>query len=247
MATAITFDDGYADNATLALPILQKLGLTATFFIATGFLDGGRMWNDTVIEAVRAHRLDELDLERIGFGRATTESPASKRASIGALLRAIKHLDPAERDDRVAAIAEAVGARLPDDLMMTRSMVRALHGAGMSLGGHTVRHPILRCVSDAEAEREIAQGRDALREISGEPVRLFAYPNGVPDADYQSRHVALVKRLGFDAAVCTASGAAVRGSDRYQLPRFRPWDRTAPRYALRFARNLMYTRSALAV
>ena len=53
-ALAITFDDGYADNFTVALPILQQLGLPATFFIATGFLDGGRMWNDTVIEAMRA-------------------------------------------------------------------------------------------------------------------------------------------------------------------------------------------------
>ena len=50
----ITFDDGYADNAEVALPILQRLGLRATFFISTGFLDGGRMWNDSVIECLRS-------------------------------------------------------------------------------------------------------------------------------------------------------------------------------------------------
>ena len=52
-AAAITFDDGYADNHDIALPILKKHGLPSTFFIATGFLDGGCMWNDTVIEAIR--------------------------------------------------------------------------------------------------------------------------------------------------------------------------------------------------
>ena len=55
-ALSITFDDGYANNATVAAPILTRLGLHATFFIATGFLDGGRMFNDTVIEAVRGYR-----------------------------------------------------------------------------------------------------------------------------------------------------------------------------------------------
>src|SRR5688500_10667438 len=48
---AITFDDGYADNTEVALPILKKHNLSATFFICTGYLDGGRMWNDTIIES----------------------------------------------------------------------------------------------------------------------------------------------------------------------------------------------------
>ena len=63
-ALAITFDDGYADNHEVALPILLKHGLPATFFIATGFLDGGRMWNDTVIESLRHCKAARLDLSR---------------------------------------------------------------------------------------------------------------------------------------------------------------------------------------
>ena len=64
-AMAITFDDGYADNRTIALPILKRHGLSATFFIATGYLNGGRMWNDTVIESIRKSQAKSLELDCI--------------------------------------------------------------------------------------------------------------------------------------------------------------------------------------
>jgi len=67
-AACVTFDDGYADNAHIALPLLLKRGLPATFFVAAGFLDGGRMWNDSVIEAIRAAQGDTLDARCAGLG-----------------------------------------------------------------------------------------------------------------------------------------------------------------------------------
>ncbi len=82
---AITFDDGYADNAKIAAPILLRLGLPATFFIATGFLDGGCMWNDTVIEAVRAAKGPVLDLAPLGLGAhpvsGTSRPPRGDRSA----------------------------------------------------------------------------------------------------------------------------------------------------------------------
>ena len=66
-AAAITFDDGYADNLTCAVPVLAKHGLNATFFIATGFTDGGRMWNDTVIESIRSATVPEIDCSFLGL------------------------------------------------------------------------------------------------------------------------------------------------------------------------------------
>ena len=83
-ALAITFDDGYADNATVALPILRRLGLPATFFVATGFLDGGRMWNDTVIEAVRgAPGGDARPVDRSGWGgiRSNLRNSGKRRSA----------------------------------------------------------------------------------------------------------------------------------------------------------------------
>ena len=66
-ALSITFDDGYANNLHLAAPILAARGLSATFFVATGFIGGGQMWNDTVIEAIR-HAPRDFDLRDLGFG-----------------------------------------------------------------------------------------------------------------------------------------------------------------------------------
>lgn len=239
---AITFDDGYADNHDVALPILRRHGLSATFFIATGFLDGGRMWNDTLIESVRRAGSSELDLTgtpAAQLGRLPCETPEEKSSTIAALIGAIKHLPGAQRQSWVEAVAERSGARLPDDLMMTRDQVRALHRAGMGIGGHTVTHPILARQDAAGARSEIEQGRRELVDIISAEVPLFAYPNGRPGADYGPEAVGIVRDLGFDAAVSTSWGAARRDDDPFQLPRFTPWDRTRTRFALRLAHRMV--------
>lgn len=237
-AIAITFDDGYADNATIALPILRRLGMQATFFIATGFLDGGRMWNDTVIEAVRAAGGGALDLSGQGLGKHAIGSAQQRKAAIGAILGLLKYLPQQERQSRVDAIAAQAGVTLPGNLMMTSDQLRSLAAAGMGIGGHTVSHPILARIDETAARREIADGRDALQAIVRQPVKLFAYPNGRPDVDYGAMHVRLAKELGFIAAFSTAAGAARAGGPLHELPRFTPWDVTPTRWGMRLARNL---------
>ena len=237
-AVAITFDDGYADNATEALPVLQRLGLQATFFIATSFLDGGRMWNDTVIESVRACRGPWLDLEGVGLGRYALGSDESRRSAIGQLLPLIKYLDPQQREAAVAAVQQACGEQLPDNLMMRSEQVISLRRAGMQIGAHTRTHPILTRSDGRAAAGEIEGSKHDLEALLGEPVTLFAYPNGKPGRDYASHHAEMVRRAGFTAAVSTAPGAASAVSDPFQLPRFLPWDRQPLRYGLRMLMNL---------
>jgi len=218
-AVCITFDDGYADNAEVAAPILAEYGLPATFFIATGFLDGGRMWNDTLIETVRAAQGAELDLTAVGSGRFPIGSPAARAATANELIGRCKYLEPAERLARVEGVAQAAGVSLPRDLMMRSDHVRALHAAGMEIGAHTVSHPILSATFPARAEEEIVASRDRLAAITCAAVRAFAYPNGKPGVDYRSEHVEMVRRAGFTVAVSTVWAAAEAAHDRLQLPR----------------------------
>jgi peptidoglycan/xylan/chitin deacetylase (PgdA/CDA1 family) len=236
-AACITFDDGYADNADIALPILKQHGASATFFVATGFLNGGRMWNDTVIELIRRAPA-RVDLDAMGLGRFELDTLAQRRAAIGTVLDALKYLPIEARQAQVDRMGELIGVTPPDDLMMNDDQVRQLHRAGMEIGGHTVNHPIIARMDSASARAEIAGGKARLEAIIGERIRTFAYPNGKPGQDYQAEHVAMVKDLGFDAAVNTAWGAARPGSDLYQLPRFTPWDRSQLRFTLRMMQNL---------
>lgn len=238
-AAAITFDDGYADNLIHALPILQKHGLHATFFIATAYLNGGRMFNDTVIESIRRSPHAQLNLSDLGLGTHDLGSDAAKVEAIGKILPQVKYQPLDARDTTVAEITARAGVdRLPDDLMMTTAQLKQLHAAGMEIGGHTHRHPILAKLDETEAQAEIAAGKAWLEETLGDRVRLFAYPNGKPGADYLPEQAGIVRDLGFDAAVSTQRGVSTAGTDRYQLRRFTPWDTNRTAYALRLLQNL---------
>jgi len=235
----ITFDDGYADNLTHALPILQKHGLHATFFIATSYLNGGRMFNDTVIESIRRSPHTQLDLSDLGLGMHDLGSNAAKAEAIGKILPQVKYLPLDARETTVAELTARAGVdRLPDDLMMTTAQLKQLHAAGMEIGGHTHRHPILARLDHAEAQAEIAAGKAWLEETLGNRVRLFAYPNGKPGADYLPEQADIVRELGFDAGVSTQRGVSTARSDVYQLRRFTPWDTKPTAYALRLVQNL---------
>jgi peptidoglycan/xylan/chitin deacetylase (PgdA/CDA1 family) len=245
-ALAITFDDGYADNHDVALPILRKLGLHATFFVATGFLDGGAMWNDRAIEAIRRHPGPALDVPELGL-RLPLDSTPSRRFAIATLLPRLKYEPTTRREALACDLARAAGVVMPADLMMTRGQVRALADAGMGIGAHTHLHPILASLPPAQARAEIERSRDALQAITQRDVRLFAYPNGRPGTDYTPQNVAQVRELGFTAACTTAHGTAGAGADLLQLPRFTPWDRAPWKFGARLARNLRVSATALAL
>ncbi len=238
-AAAITFDDGYADNVSVALPQLRNRGLPATFFIATGFLDGGCMWNDMIIEAIRVCREPKLDLGSMGLGELHLHTPEARRVAVDACIAHLKYRSSGDRAAAAAEIAAIAGIKPRSDLMMTSAAVRELHRAGMQIGAHSISHPILMALSRDDARHEIQESRSRLEQIVGGRVGLFAYPNGKWGDDYGAEHAQLVRESGFDAAVSTDAGAAGADTDRMRLPRFTPWDRTRFRFGARMAANLV--------
>lgn len=237
-AACITFDDGYADNHDVALPLLKRHGLTATFFIATGYLDGGRMWNDTLIDAVACASGDELDARQIGLGRFPIRTEQERLDTVHQLLGALKYAEPGERIERSQSLWDQVGVeKFSMHHMMTTNQLLALHSSGMEIGAHTVSHPILARVPHDRAQAEICESRERLQEILDSDIHIFAYPNGRPGRDYNRQHVEMVHDAGFECAVSTAWGYADAKMDSYQLARIAPWDKSPLRFGMRVFRG----------
>ena len=239
-ACCITFDDGYSDNLTIALPILEKFCLPATVFVATGYLDGGRMFNDAVIDCISLTNEPRLDLRSLGLGVHVLNSNAAKSTAVAAILDVLKFSDPERRNQQVDGLLQvAACGGLPTDIMLTSDQLREMSRRGVEIGGHTVTHPVLTSVGNDRALSELAEGKRCLERIVGKPVSSFAYPNGRPTRDYGSQHVVMAKEVGFERAVTTAAGVAVRSTDAFQLPRFSPWNRSMFAWNASLARNAM--------
>jgi len=235
-AICICFDDGYADNYTNALPILNLYNIPATFFIAVGFLDGGRMWNDSIIEAIRAAKTDVIDLEDLGLPRYPIANNSEKQQTVVSIIHKLKYLKHDERLAQVRRITERLAVELPSNLMMTTKQLQECFHRGIEIGAHTVNHKILSHLTLDEAEQEIKQSRDRLVTSLSTNIRFFAYPNGKSSLDYNKTHIAAVKKAGFIAAFTTEWGGAKKHHDIYQLPRIAPWDATPFRFSLRVLR-----------
>jgi peptidoglycan/xylan/chitin deacetylase (PgdA/CDA1 family) len=234
-AVAVTFDDGFADNVTEALPVLNDIGLKATFFIASAYLEGGCMFNDCVIEACRQVPAGDWATGTAEFGTVKVGEPASRPRLAYEMIARLKYVAAARRMECTMRLLETAHAIPPPGIMMTHEQLRKLHAAGMEIGGHTRSHPILAGLPEADALQEIAGGKADLEALIGERVDLFAYPNGQPGRDYGPRDVGLARRLGFRAAVSTAWGYADRHSDRHQIARVGSWGGSAWRFSGRLA------------
>jgi peptidoglycan/xylan/chitin deacetylase (PgdA/CDA1 family) len=233
-AACLTFDNGYAEHATVVLPLLQRYAAPATFFVAAAYLDGGCTWSDIVTEVVRNAPGERLNLGRSGFASYDIGCPVRRRAVIEMLLAALRLLPPAERLARALSMA-----RRPSPTMMSSDQLLALHRAGMEIGAHPLHHTVLSTLSNAAARSEIAEGRRRIEELIQAPVRLFAYPSGKPGEDFEQRHGLMLRAQGFAAAVGSARGAARSGSDLFALPRFTPCEPGSGGFLLHMGANLL--------
>jgi peptidoglycan/xylan/chitin deacetylase (PgdA/CDA1 family) len=232
-AVCISFDDGYRSTHDVALPILRRLNLTATVFVASGFLDGGNMWNDRIVEAVRLLPHGALDLRSVNIGSFQLTNLTDRKRVLNQLNDACKYLSPLQRLEVIGEIERLAGPVPTSNLMLTREMISNLARHGIEIGGHTVTHPILTKVDDEAARIEVVENKHVLEGLIGKPLRLFAYPNGKIGMDFDQRHVRMVREAGYSAAFTTAIGALSVNDDPMQLPRGRPWDLTPLRFSLR--------------
>jgi peptidoglycan/xylan/chitin deacetylase (PgdA/CDA1 family) len=221
-ALAITFDDGYADNHRLALPVLRALDLPATLYVTTGSVAGGPpLWMSGVRALVLGARGDALAVP--GLDPIRLGPPGRRSAEARALTRALVPVPAAERTERLRTAAAGAGVDL--DRVLGRTMldwdeVRELAAAGWTIGAHTVTHLNVALAPPAEAEAEIAASRDAIAARIGAPVEHFAYPNSGGAHRYFDGAVAdILRRLGFRSAVTSRPGVVDPRTDAFAVPR----------------------------
>jgi len=235
-ALAITFDDGYRDNLTHAAPILARHGLPATVFVVTGAIGSGEpLWFDRLALAFKQSRAAAWTAP---WGETVAlESVAQRLAALAKTLTQFKRVTNAERRRRVDEVMAGLGVadeRPLKNLMLSWDDVHALMGLGVTIGAHTVNHPILSQLDAEEVRAEVEGSWSAIRTSCGRPPRAFAYPNGGPK-DYSEAVIARVRETGFTCAVTTRFGVNTAATPPYELRRGGPWEHHLPTFALKLA------------
>jgi peptidoglycan/xylan/chitin deacetylase (PgdA/CDA1 family) len=224
-AVVVTFDDGYRDNFEHAYPVLERLGIQATFFVVTGALDGAaRLWWDEVADLTAAMS------RRRGTGSDTPSLPGHWDSLIGGRGGAVDHrimaqrlvggLNAAPRTERLrilSALRECAGPepRSGESAMMTWDQARTMSRSGHTIGAHTVTHAFLDELDEGEARAEIERSIARVAEAVGRPARFFSYPRGRVSAQAKR----LLEEAGIVAAVTTDAGRNRRGADPFALRR----------------------------
>ena len=161
----VTLDDGYRDNAEMALPILKAYGIPATIFLATDFIGGGgSLWYDKVLQAFRQTARPDFALPAAGMARQSLRDLPGRFHPSHAVLEWLKDSPPAEREAKMRLVYQALDlAGEPRcDLMLDWDQVRAMRGQGISFGAHTCSHPILSTLGPEANEAEIAGSKAAI-------------------------------------------------------------------------------------
>jgi len=241
---AITFDDGYRDNLTHAAPILSRLGLPATIFLATGFIGTAEVpWFDRLAHGLKK---STMDVVRTPWGDelALSGLPARMRA-MERTLEHFKRVPDEERHRGLDELLTALGVtdqRIFKNLMLSWDDVHAVRGLGFTIGAHTVNHPILSRVTPQRAWTEILGSRTMIESACGAAPRAFAYPNGGTE-DYTETVKRLVREAGFTCAVTTRFGLNTSNTNPWELRRGGPWEHHLPTFALKLAWYRLATRA----
>jgi peptidoglycan/xylan/chitin deacetylase (PgdA/CDA1 family) len=226
---ALSMDDGYKDNHTLLLPLLKRVGCSATVYLESAPLDERSLnWTHKFFHALKelgperfVQRYCALSRDRAANAKLAEHQGGSARAAYH-LKRILKYeVEPQERTRVVDELFHACGGverELCDALYMNWEDARALDAAGIELGAHTVHHEILSRLDAAGCEREIAGSKAALERGLGHPLESFAYPFG-RRWDYHAQAQASAAAAGFASATNTHAGVNLPATGRMELRR----------------------------
>ncbi|MFW5910864.1 MAG: polysaccharide deacetylase family protein [Thiohalospira sp.] len=221
-AVAVTFDDGFADNATEALPLLQRHGIPATIFVSSGYVgQQGTFWFEDLVRRIRRSPAPVLEVAGEGWPLGSDDQ---RRRAAGAALGYLKRIPEVERRRQIEEWQGVLGqapAPEPAARPLTREQIRGLVAGGVAIGSHSVSHPVLTACSDGELRRELIDSRRDLEALTGAPVTTLSYPVGGHQA-HDERVRAAAREAGYRLACAYVSGFnRRRDSDLFALRRQR--------------------------
>jgi peptidoglycan/xylan/chitin deacetylase (PgdA/CDA1 family) len=239
-ALSITFDDGYRDNLTCALPILRSRGVPWTLFVPTGGLDSGQpLWWDRAIEAMSGTDVGELDLLDIGLTAQSTVlsmTDAERAVSAERVLDALWSLPPSQVDDALSLLERALRPPHHGGVTAKRlstAEIQHMHREGVEIGAHSVDHPNLQLSDESRIRHELSASRDYLEQLLQSSIPGFAYPGG----RLSQSTPAIVQDMGFRYAVATTAGINEQGGHRFLLNRIGMPDSALPDFRRAFSKH----------
>lgn len=229
----LTFDDGYRDTLTRALPVLERLGAPLTVYVPTGALTRELYaWWLALRALFRTH--EEVTIECMGR-RFACRDLASKRAALSEASRWVHHdyRRACELAPTFARYGVTLGA-LADAYFLNPDELRVLARHPLvTIGAHTTSHAALSLLGPDDARREMADNRRYLQHLLDREVVHFAYPYGDPRAGGE-REAAIARDVGFISAVTTQPSPVFPGRRHHphRMPRIgvRPDDTPASLY-----------------
>lgn len=175
----ITFDDGYRDNFTLALPVLRALDIPAIFFIPTGMIESGRLgWWDLI-----PYFLKRTNARRINWSGHSFQLPAQLEPAIGFFDHVMKSHPAGQTECLLELLSQKCSVPFPDaglqrEQFMTWEQIQLASQAGVAIGSHAHSHRVLATLSKPEVADELTRSKDILEERIGSTIRSLAYPCG---------------------------------------------------------------------
>ena len=226
-SVALTFDDGFANNFTVAFPLLQKHSFPFTVFLTTAMLDrpGAQLWSERVKRAIYMCPADSVRL-RLPEGETVCQlkTAAAREDAARRVLQGLKRLAPRARDAALESIESACGRPELQPHEMERyqflswAQVRTMAAAGVEFGSHTVSHPILSRLDESALRLEVVESKRRIESELKQECYALAYPNG-SSADFGLREKSALRGAGYWCALSLAGGLIGARPDLYELDR----------------------------